>query len=104
MENTKVLVTQEYLYKHRTKNGAWTKAQILALDIEWPMRTGWLDRIIGEYITTEQARKFEEGKTKLANKTIKLSTKDDLKNMTDKQLKQHYKLILSEMKKRRMFG
>jgi len=72
MDNSLILVTKDYIFKHRTKRGAWTKAQILALGLKWPTETGWIDGMHGIYITHEQARSFEEGKTKFNIKKEKV--------------------------------
>jgi hypothetical protein len=62
MRNTEaVLITREYINKHKTPRGAWTRAQIEALGIEWPAKQGWISRLDGEVITSDQARRFEEG-------------------------------------------
>ena len=76
MENTKHLVTTDWIHKHKTKRGAWTKHQIEALGIEWPPRQGWIEGMDGEYINHSQARQFELGKTIRSN-----SSKDNAKFM-----------------------
>lgn len=64
MRNTEaVLITKEYIHKHRTPKGAWTKVQIEALGLQWPTKSGWINNLVGEVITPDQARRFEEGKT-----------------------------------------
>lgn len=67
MDNTPVLVTEDYLNKHKTKKGAWTKKQIQALGLKWPLVQGWKDSIIGETITVENARIFETENTPVSN-------------------------------------
>jgi hypothetical protein len=52
-------VTREYIMKHRTARGAWTLAQIQALGLVWPPLQGWIDSVVGQTITDEQARRFE---------------------------------------------
>jgi len=63
MINTEsVLVTKDYIMKHRTKRGGWTRAQILALGLEYPVQSGWIYSLCGETITGEMASNFEGGK------------------------------------------
>lgn len=63
MRNTEpVLVTKDYIMSHRTKRGSWTKAQILALGLEYPVSSGWIYSLCGETITGEMASNFEAGK------------------------------------------
>lgn len=38
--------------------GACSKKQYLALGLEWPLRAGWYDRLIGSEKTEEQIKKF----------------------------------------------
>jgi len=59
MDNMIVEVTYDYLDKHRTARGAWTKDQILALGLEWPLRSGWKAEVVGRQITIPQAQRFE---------------------------------------------
>ena len=66
MDNTPVKVTIDYINKHKTEKGAWTRKQILALGIKWPPKSGWKQELDGTYITQEKAREFEDGKTQHA--------------------------------------
>ena len=68
MDNSKVLVTKDYIMKHRTKRGAWTRAQMLALGVGWPQPAGWIDEAVGTHISIEDANKFEAGKNKYSGK------------------------------------
>ena len=63
MDTSMFKVTKDWIHKHKTPRGAWTKAQIEALGLEWPARQGWISQISGELISNQQARMFEEGKT-----------------------------------------
>lgn len=55
-------VTKEFIMNNRTRNGAWTRAQVQALGIKWPPRHGWHNKLIGTEITEEQASQFIAGK------------------------------------------
>lgn len=68
MDNTPVLITYEYLHKHKTPKGAWTKKQIQALGLRWPLVQGWQELIIGDQITIDQARIFETENVPVSNK------------------------------------
>lgn len=59
-----MIVTREYIHRHKTLRGAWNKVQIEALGLKWSEKThGWIDRLEGTEISEEQAKKFEEGRT-----------------------------------------
>ena len=59
MRDEHIKVDRNYIMKHRTKKGSWTRSQIQALGIEWPPRQGWIDEIIGLTISPEQQIQFE---------------------------------------------
>lgn len=52
-------ITKDWINKHKTPKGSWTKAQTTALGLEWPLTSGWRGRIDGTIITHEQAKLFE---------------------------------------------
>ena len=78
-----MIITKQYINSHRTPRGAFTKAQVEALGIKWPPRAGWINRVIGEVISTEQAKKFEGGKSQRAKKS-----KNDLEKACYTTMKQ----------------
>ena len=53
-----VTVTKEFLNDNRTVNGAWTRAQLQAVGVRWPLKSGWMDRIVGTEISDAQAEEF----------------------------------------------
>ena len=55
-----VVVTKEFIEKHRTDRGAWTRAQIESLGISWPPTKGWKKRMVGIKISPLSAVKFQE--------------------------------------------
>ena len=57
-ETTMVTVTKEFLNDNRTVNGAWTRAQLQAVGVRWPLKSGWMDRIVGTEISDAQAEEF----------------------------------------------
>jgi len=54
-----LIITSDYLNKHKSKNGGWKKSQFEAIDIRWPPSKGWKKSVIGRVITPSQQRKFE---------------------------------------------
>ncbi len=58
------IITKDWIFNNRTKRGAWTKEQIEALGLKWPATHGWIDDLVGEAISSHDARTFEEGKGK----------------------------------------
>lgn len=51
-------VTAGWIHAHKTKNGAWTRAQLAALGVNWPPKHGWIGRVIGMEITEAQRVAF----------------------------------------------
>ena len=54
-----MILSREYINKHKTPAGAWTKQQLIAIGIGWPAPKGWIKRSIGKEITEDNANKFE---------------------------------------------
>ena len=52
-------ITRTYIIEHRTENGAWTRPQIEALGVDWPPRGGWIDRVVGDFISKSNQKLFE---------------------------------------------
>lgn len=52
-------ITKEWIFDNRTDKGGWTRAQLSAVGVEWPARSGWIDRLVGQTISDEIAKKFE---------------------------------------------
>ena len=61
-------LTREYIMKHRTARGAWTRAQIEALGLEWPPLQGWIDSVVGQNITEAQGESLVVALTVLTPK------------------------------------
>jgi hypothetical protein len=53
-----ILVTKEFLEKYGTKGRAWTNAQFISLGIDPKNNHKWKSKIIGTYITQDQADAF----------------------------------------------
>lgn len=53
-------ITKEWVkqFPHR-KPAGWTKEQLACIGVQWPIMAGWIDKIVGNQITEEQALKFE---------------------------------------------
>jgi len=58
------IITRDWIFNNRTERGAWTKKQITALGLKWPATSGWIDELVGEAISSHNARLFEEGSSK----------------------------------------
>jgi hypothetical protein len=56
--NKGMKVTEEWILKN-TSCGALSKGQALALGLEWPLRHGWKQWIVGREISEQSARDFE---------------------------------------------
>lgn len=53
------VITKYWLNKHKTKNGGWTKMQIAALGLCWPLSKGWQNIVIGKEVNPIQKENFE---------------------------------------------
>ena len=67
-----MLITKEFLMNNRTIKGSWTRAQIEALGISWPPRSGWHEELIGSCISDRRASAFVSLKNMSAKKVKKL--------------------------------
>ena len=77
-----VLITTEYLDQHRGAGGAWTKAQLTVLGLRWPPVTGWRARVSGMELSEEDARRFEDGKNIVTQKTVRLRAGREISRLT----------------------
>ena len=80
-----MIVTEEWIRANSTspKVGSWTNAQLAILGIKPRDKTkGWMDRVIGKFITEEKAIAFEQAKTTLSKKTLKIRARKEKKNAT----------------------
>jgi len=57
-----MIITKDYLNKHKTNKGAYTRKQFQILGIGWPPGKGWERQIIGKELTIEEAELFEKAK------------------------------------------
>ena len=102
MRTEPVEITIEYIDKHKTKRGAWTKKQVKALGLPWPLEAGWKHKLVGKVLTVSQANEFESAKNDFAQndgKHIKSSLMQ-LTNYPDSQLLDAYSNLVREMRKR----
>ena len=57
-------ITKEYLNKHKTNAGGYTRSQIQALGQDWNhLGKGWAKRLIGTELSDENAARFESKQT-----------------------------------------
>lgn len=94
MNDNNFTITKEWLLKHKTKRGGYTKVQIKSLGLKYPLTKGWQGSLIGRQITREQASNFETGSSIYSpNMTAKYKkiigglnhlTLDELKQVRDK--------------------
>jgi len=89
MENTQHVITKKWLDANRTAKGAFTKKQVQALGIKWPPTSGWMKSIVGEFISSDKAREFENCKSEYAEfKPLKYKKiLKSIESLDEKQLK-----------------
>lgn len=51
-------ITREFIHQGKSKAGGWSRDQVREIGISWPLKTGWIDRSIGQEISDEQAEMF----------------------------------------------
>ena len=52
-------VTQEWIEKFNSKDGAWTLDQLEQIGVSWPPLKGWKQRVEGMLISEERRARFE---------------------------------------------
>lgn len=67
-------VTSEFVNRHRTKKGGFTREQLSALGVSWPPKKGWLQNIIGKELTNEQEKLFTTQPIQKKDKRVKSSS------------------------------
>ena len=65
-------ITKEFILENKTDNGSWTRSQMQALGLKWPLEAGWKTRVIGLEISDENVEIF---KSKIPAKPKKISRK-----------------------------
>jgi dynactin complex subunit len=83
-----MIITREYLDKHRTPAGAFTRSQVEALGVSWPPTKGWMYRIVGNEISPEKAAIFEAKVRASAPTKIQDKTPEQLANALYNRTKQ----------------
>jgi 5-methylcytosine-specific restriction endonuclease McrA len=74
-----MIVTKEYVNNNKTKNGAWSRKQLVAIGVGWPPYKGWKQRVVGSVITDDKAAIFE-GRAKKENEILNSVSVDDGKD------------------------
>lgn len=59
-----MIVTKQLILDGRSRNGGWSRKQVLILGLAWPLTHGWMKRVIGNPISDSDARLFLELKDK----------------------------------------
>lgn len=57
-----MVLTKQYIFKHSTARGGWTKKQLNAIGVAWPPKNGWIKEVVGNKITEEEVLIFENRK------------------------------------------
>lgn len=55
-----MIITKDWINKHKTANGAWNRKQLEALGVSWPARKGWQKLLINTVIDPINQRTFEK--------------------------------------------
>ncbi|WP_376960085.1 hypothetical protein ABNQ39_20455 [Azospirillum sp. A26] len=69
----RVQITEEFIEAAKTPRGGWNAKQLAAVGIAWPPKHGWRRRLVGKWITQEDAERFydlgKSGKKPAATET-----------------------------------
>jgi len=63
-------VTKAWLIDHRTIKGSWTKKQAIILGMDWPLKKGWMQQVIGREITDAERIEFELARNMTSNSIL----------------------------------
>jgi hypothetical protein len=55
-------ITKEFIESGRSEKGGWSKFQLELLGISWPPAKGWKNKVIGNELSEDLARKFLNSK------------------------------------------
>lgn len=53
-----VKITAELIFEGQSERGGWSRAQVEALGIPWPLRPGWISRAVGNEVVDEAVQEF----------------------------------------------
>ena len=53
-----MIITDEFIENGRSSLGAWGAKQVRTLGVEWPLKKGWKERLIGKTVTDAAAQRF----------------------------------------------
>ena len=70
-----MIITKQFIMKHRTDKGAWTQPQLESLGVSWPPRKGWMNRVIGKDISEDGQETF---KSKIKIKAKRKQTREKI--------------------------
>lgn len=76
--NETFVITKEWLNKHQTKNGGYTKIQIAVLGLCWPLTKNWQKLVIGKCISTNKKNEFQFFNVKPKSKPNKKQAREVL--------------------------
>ena len=54
------ILTWEHMEQGRSKRGSWNHDQLATIGVKLPLRTGWLDRVIGSELAASSIATFIE--------------------------------------------
>ena len=88
-----MIITKAWLQSCKTSKGSWTKAQADILGLEFPMRKGWQQKVIGMEISETDRMRFElAAQTNYNN----LKTITAMHNRLNKQEQESFYLWLTQ--------
>jgi hypothetical protein len=53
-------ITKDWIEAHQSNQGGWTRDQVQAIGLDWPLVKGWKWKVIGLQITDETKARFEQ--------------------------------------------
>ena len=90
-------ITDQWLMDNRTKAGAWTRAQLAVIGVDWPPVHGWKQKVIGQVISESTASAFVSA----ADIRSKRTKKNDAKKQ---RISDELDLLIFEQNRDRMYS
>ena len=65
-----VLLTREEVMMARTPQGGWTRGQVAILGVAWPLKSGWIEALVGKRFTGAKVAAFLRAGARYETKSL----------------------------------
>ena len=100
-----ITVDKKFIMNNRTARGAWTRAQLNIIGVDWPPAQGWIARVTGKQITESEAEEFKrlsgvKSKGKSSLEKNYLGVLSQIKMLEDSMIDNLLERLTKEVKRR----